>query len=295
LALPDGKVGRLALSFCDCSIVPHGSPEANDARTPRSGNHVQATYGSVIDLSSRSALLLIAPFVGSFLGVLIRRLPERRPIGFVRSQCEHCGGVLTARDLVPLASYLWLRGRCRQCGQPIGAFHPMVELAAAGVALWAILAEPDLHRTWVDCLLGWTLLVLGWIDWRWMRLPDVLTLPLLVAGLLLTLAWQPDLIGVHAAGAAIGYLGLRGIAWAYRLLRGVEGMGAGDAKLLGAAGAWLGVAPLPVVVLVAALLGLATAGLLALSGRKLQATTAMPFGPCLAMAFWLVWLYGQGR
>jgi leader peptidase (prepilin peptidase)/N-methyltransferase len=155
-----------------------------------------------------------------------------------------------------------------------------------------MLAETDPARIWADCILGWTLLALGWIDWRWMQLPDALTLPLLLGGLLATLLLQPSDIAGHSVGAVVGYLGLRCVAWCYLLLRGREGIGEGDAKLLGAAGAWLGLTPLPLVVLVAALLGLVTAGLFALAGRKLQATTALPFGPCLALALWLVWLHG---
>ena len=253
---------------------------------------MQPPIWPITDLSYRLTMLAAAPFVGSFLGVLVRRLPRRRAVGLARSACESCGATLAAHELVPLASYVWQRGKCRHCGEAIGSFHLAIELAAIGVALWAILAEPDPDRLWADCLLGWTLLALGWIDWCWMLLPDALTLPLLVAGLLLTLLWQPEAITLHAAGAAIGYLGLRGVAWCYRVARGREGIGAGDAKLLGAAGAWLGVAPLPAIVLLAGLLGLAAVALLAVSDRRLQATTALPFGPYLAIAFWLVWLHG---
>jgi leader peptidase (prepilin peptidase)/N-methyltransferase len=237
--------------------------------------------------------LLVAPFVGSLLGVLIRRLPEGRPLALARSHCETCGGTLTVPELLPLASYLWQRGRCRRCGAAIDSFHPMVEIAALAVAVWAVLADPDPARLWADCGLGWTLLTLSWIDMGWMRLPDVLTLPLLLAGLLVTLATQPEAITGHAAGAAAGYLGLRAVAWCYQSLRGREGIGAGDAKLLGASGAWLGLAWLPTVVLLAALLGLAAAGWLAVKGRTLRADTALPFGPCLALAFWLLWLHGD--
>lgn len=255
---------------------------------------MQTQTGSVTELAYWLPILAAAPFVGSFLGVLVRRLPEGRAVCLARSACEYCGVTLQAREMVPLASYLLQRGKCRHCGMAIDPFHVAIEFAALGVPLWAILAEPNADRLWLDCLLGWTLLTLGWIDWRWMRLPDALTLPLLLAGLL-SAAWlQPESIGSHATGAAVGYLALRGVAWCYHALRGREGIGAGDAKLLAAAGAWLGLAPLPMVVLLAALLGLATAGVMALSGRKLHATTALPFGPCLAASTWLVWLYGAG-
>jgi leader peptidase (prepilin peptidase)/N-methyltransferase len=111
------------------------------------------------------ALLLAAPIVGSFLGVLIRRLPEKRPIVWARSACEGCGAVLTVRDLVPLASWARSRGRCRHCGRALGWFYPAVELAAAAVALIA-LAVDDAETAWLDCVLGWCLLALAWIDLR---------------------------------------------------------------------------------------------------------------------------------
>jgi leader peptidase (prepilin peptidase)/N-methyltransferase len=237
--------------------------------------------------------LAVAPFVGSFLGVLVERLPEGRAVILARSRCDACGTALRAAELVPLASFLWQRGRCRTCGAPIDTFHPTVEVAAVGVALWAMLAEADPVRVWADCLLGWVLLTLSWIDWRWMRLPDSLTLPLLVAGLLFTLAAQPAMLADHAAAALAGYLGLRCVAWCYRLARGREGIGGGDAKLLGAAGAWLGLAWLPLVVGFGALLGLATAATLALAGQRMRASTALPFGPPLAAALWVLWLHGN--
>ena len=237
-------------------------------------------------------IIAAAPFVGSFLGVLIRRLPEGRPIAFARSRCEACGAVLSVSQLVPLASYILQRGRCRRCGSPISPFHLMIEGAAVLVAIWAVLGEADPALQWLDCALGWTLLTLGWIDFRYMWLPDVLTLPLLLAGLAFTLTVSPADATAHAAGAMVGYLSLRGIAWSYRMIRGREGIGGGDAKLLGAAGAWLGLADLPYVLLIAALLGFAMAACLAVQGRRLHAGMALPFGPCLALAFWLIWMHG---
>jgi leader peptidase (prepilin peptidase)/N-methyltransferase len=238
--------------------------------------------------------LLLAPIVGSFLGVLVRRIPVGRPVVLARSACETCGHVLAARDLVPLGSYAWRRGRCRYCGAPIGGFHPAIELAALAVAASAVAVDADPARVWADCGLGWSLLALGWIDWRHMLLPDALTLPLLLAGLLATVWLDPDQAYAHAAGAALGYLSLRLLGSAYRRLRGREGIGAGDAKLLGAAGAWVGWEALPAVILLSAALGLTAALGLHLRGAKIERTTKLPYGPCLALALWIVRLYCDG-
>ena len=233
--------------------------------------------------------LLAAPFAGSFLGVLIRRLPLGRPWMMVRSACDGCGALLQARDLVPLASYAALRGRCRQCGQAIGRFHPAVELASVAIAAWAAWADPD--RVWQNCMLGWGLLALAWIDLEHMRLPDALTLPLIPAGL--AAAWwvDPALAGDHALAAASGYLLFRAVAWTYRRVRGREGLGQGDAKLLAAAGAWVGIEALPHVLLGAGLLGL---GFAALRWRQAAHGAPVPLGPALALALWIVRLHGGG-
>ena len=236
--------------------------------------------------------LLAAPFVGSFLGVLIIRLPARAPVVFARSACPRCGNRLAAIDMVPLLSFLLLRGRCRQCQAPIGLFYPVIELAATAVALWATLADPQPERIWVDCALGWTLLALAWIDCTDFLLPDVLTLPLLVAGLGLTCAWQPDALADHSVASVLAYLSFQGLGYAYRRLRGRDGLGGGDAKLTAAAAAWCGLSALPLVVLGSALLGLLAALGLALAGRTVTSTTRIPFGPCIALAFWLIWLHG---
>ncbi len=236
-------------------------------------------------------LLIAAPVIGSFLGVLIRRLPEGRPIGWSRSECEACGAVLTPRDLVPLLSWAAARGRCRRCGAWLGWFYPGIELAALVVVAIA-LAVDDPWRVPLDCLLGWWLLTLGWIDLRCWLLPDVLTLPLIAVGLLAGILFDADAVLDRAAGAALGYLALYAVAAAYRALRGREGMGMGDAKLLSAAGAWLGATALPQVVLLAAVAALAAAAALRLGGVRLHAQSALPFGPFLALAIWLVWLAG---
>lgn len=198
--------------------------------------------------------LLAAPLAGWLLTLLIPRLAERTRLAGTRDRLA-------------------------------------VAASACGPPLMAALALDSATAVWVASLLGWVLLALGWIDALCFRLPDVLTLPLLLAGLALTGLDAPDDLPWHALGAAGGYLALRGIAIGYRLLRGREGLGAGDAKLLAAAGAWLGPAALPWLVLIAAVVALAWAGVAALAGRSVQATTVLPFGPFLAAAFWLLWLY----
>ena len=236
-------------------------------------------------------LLLIAPFIGSFLGLIIRRLPDGLPIAFARSVCEECGVRLKPRDLVPVLSWLWQKGRCRYCGHPLGWFYPGVEFAAVAVALSAVLLDGG-EGAWLDCLLGWWLLTLGWIDVRRWLLPDVLTLPLVLAGLAAAAAFDPAGLTQRALGAALGYTSLAAVAALYRKLRGREGLGRGDTKLLAASGAWVGAAALPQVVLVAALAALLAAAGLRLTGVRLGARSAMPFGPFLALATWVVWLAG---
>jgi len=235
-------------------------------------------------------LLLASPFIGSFLGVVIRRLPEGRPIFRGRSRCEHCGTALAARDLVPLLSWALIGGRCRHCRHGLGLFHPAVELAALAVAGMAVAVDPP-GRALLGCVLGWTLLALGWIDLRRWLLPDVLTLPLLALGLAAATA-DPWALADRAAAALLGYGAFRAIAWTYERWRGREGLGQGDAKLVGAAGAWLGLAALPQVIFLAAALALAAAGILALMGRRIGRQSALPFGPFLALATWAIWLAG---
>ena len=236
--------------------------------------------------------ILAAPFIGSFLGVLIQRLPAGTPVAFARSRCSHCGTALTPRDMLPLISFAALRGRCRHCAKPIGPFHPAIELAAAAIAIWAVTAEPDPARLWPDCALGWTLLTLAWIDIETFLLPDALTLPLLLAGLTLTLATDPQALTNHCLAAALGYLSFQSLGHLYRRIRGRDGLGGGDAKLIAASGAWCGLTLLPLIVLGSAVIGLLAALGLALAGKAVTSTTRIPFGPCLALATWLVWLHG---
>lgn len=240
--------------------------------------------------------VLLAPTIGSFLGVLIQRLPQGRSVAFGRSACETCHRILSAPDLVPVLSFLWLRGRCRGCGSHISKSHLAIELVALLVAVWAAAAVQYPALIWADCMLGWTLLALCWIDIRHFLLPDVLTLPLLLAGLAISFWITPSEIYNAAAGAAIGYLSLASVEIAYRALRHREGLGRGDAKLMAAAGAWVGWQHLPQVIVGAAIAGIFTA-LISYARRKDRTDrlgdTVIPFGPCIAIALWLVRLYGS--
>lgn len=246
------------------------------------------------------APVLVAPIAGSFLGVLVMRLPAGRPVAMARSACDSCGAVLAARDLLPVLSYVVLRGRCRRCRAPIGSAHLGVELAAVLVALLVVVIgatalpadlSPAWLQTWVwsGCVLGWGLLALGLIDWRCFRLPDVLTLPLLLLGLVSGAMLDPGDLGDRVGACVAGWLAFVCIGWTYRRLRGREGLGAGDAKLLGAGGAWLGLAGLPLLVLLGAL---ATIGIaLIRDGGRLRAEVPVPFGPGLCAAIWGIWLW----
>jgi leader peptidase (prepilin peptidase)/N-methyltransferase len=238
------------------------------------------------------SLVIAGPFVGSFLGVLVRRLADGRAFLWTRSRCESCARVLRPRDLVPLLGWVAARGRCRYCGNAIGWFDPAIELAATLVAFGAVTVDGG-TETWIDCLLGWWLLALGWIDLRSYLLPDALTLPLVVAGLAGAVWLDPASLPAAALGAALGYLGLRTVAWAYHLVRGREGIGQGDAKLLAASGAWLGAAALPQVILFSASAALVAALGLRLAGARIGARSALPFGPFLASATWLLWLFAR--
>jgi leader peptidase (prepilin peptidase) / N-methyltransferase len=231
-----------------------------------------------------------APFAGSLMSVLIRRLPRDQPELWGRSACEHCGHALSPAELVPLLSYAVLRGRCRACRARIAPAHVAVELAALVVALLALAAGLRGPELWECCALGWTLLTLAWLDWDNFWLPDVLSLPLLVAGLA-DAWWQaPWALTDRALGAVAGYAAFRALSFAYLRLRGREGLGEGDAKLLAAGGAWLGWQALPDVVLLAALVGIAGVVVARLRGKALASGSALPFGTMLSAAIWAIWL-----
>lgn len=143
----------------------------------------------------------------------------------------------------------------------------------------------------VTVLLGVVLAILSVCDLREGRLPNQLTLPLLAGGLLHTMTARPDVVVWHIAGAAAGYLCLYGLDQIYLQLRGRHGVGGGDAKLLAAAGAWLGILDIPNVLLLAALLGLITVAFQWSIGKAITRTSVITFGPFLSLAFWTIWVF----
>lgn len=235
--------------------------------------------------------LLLGLAVGSAVAGFVSR-PEGTRASWLhgRSACPACGVALGIRDLVPILSWLALRGRCRRCGAPIAVFYPLVEATAFLIAAVSF-GVLEGAAAWLAAGIGWWLLMAASIDLRELRLPDLLTLPLAGAGLLLALAGSPALVtpGEALLGAVSGFTALAGLAWAYERLRGRAGLGLGDAKLLAAAGAWLGPFELPMVVLLAALVGLAHA--LAVGAHR-RPDRPVPFGPALTLAFWLRLLQG---
>jgi leader peptidase (prepilin peptidase)/N-methyltransferase len=247
--------------------------------------------GTAVELINGWILPVLAgPVIGSFIGVLVRRLPSGRDVIYARSACESCGRVLSPAELIPILSYFRQRGRCAGCAGPIPAEHLQIELAALAVAaLSAFLVLPG-PMLWLTCALGWWLLALAWIDARSFRLPDLLTLPLLAAGLAEAFWLEPEARLSRTLAAALAYSTLWLLAFFYHHLRGREGLGLGDAKLLAAGGAWVGVSGLPFVMFLGAILALLYALSMWLRGMPLTRTTRLPFGPFLAASIWLAWL-----
>lgn len=237
------------------------------------------------------AFLLAAPFVGSFLGTLVTRLPAGEPVLFARSRCDACQHVITPGHLIPVASWIVLSRRCAYCAAPLSAFYPGIEMTALLVALWAAATTTGFVFA-ASCILGWTLLALAAVDWRTQLLPDGLTLFLLAAGFLATAFIDPGALIDRAIAAAAGFASLAGLMAVYRLVRKREGMGLGDAKLFAALGTWVSLAGLPSVLFLACMLGLLYMLTKSLSGARLNATDRLPFGSFLAVSTWLIWLYG---
>lgn len=234
-------------------------------------------------------LVLVSPAIGSFLGVLIDRLPRGQGVIAPRSACRSCGQRLGPRDLVPVLSYLASAGRCRSCGAAIPPWHLYVEIAATGAALLAVLAGGGAAQMGLAAVFLWLLLALAVCDLLWFRLPDPLTAALLAAAL--ALAWLGGTLVAALWGALAGAASFEAIRRGYRALRGRDGLGLGDVKLMAGLGAFAGLHDLPLLVLVAAAAALAAAAAGALVARRaLAAHRALPFGAALCGAAAALWL-----
>ncbi|NNE84898.1 MAG: prepilin peptidase [Alphaproteobacteria bacterium] len=236
--------------------------------------------------------VLAAPFIGSFIGLVAHRLPHAEPIVFDRSVCTSCHKTLSARDLVPLISWLATRGRCRHCDAPVSARYPLTELAALIVAIWAVSVLSGIWSILIGCLLGWALLTLTLVDLREKMLPDAITLPLIAIGLAAALILEPLDPLAHLIGAILGLTLFLAVGATFRRIKGYDGLGGGDAKLFAAAGAWVGWAGLPSVLLIASVTALAVVLVIMVVGRRNISQEEIAFGPYLCFGFWIVWLYG---
>lgn len=258
---------------------------------------------------------LLGTLIGSFLNVVILRLPPRimfewrcqchelleisaeeepAPPGLVlsRSQCPGCGHKITALENIPLLSYVFLKGRCSGCKQKISLRYPAVE-ALTGLAFVLVLWKFGLTEQALYALVFTGFLVaMSGIDIDHQLLPDNLTLPLMWGGLLLSLnATFTDTFS-SLIGAAAGYLVLWLIYHLFKIATGKEGMGYGDFKLLAAIGAWLGWQVLPQVILISSLVG-SVAGITMLLINRNRKGKPIPFGPFLATAGWIALIWGD--
>jgi len=258
--------------------------------------------------------LILGLLVGSFLNVVIYRLPvmmerewqtqcdelngkevaESEPftLSQPRSRCPKCDHAITALENIPLISYLFLAGKCKQCKTGISIRYPLIEaltgLLSAVVAWqfgfdWACLGA---------LLLTWALIALTFIDVDHQLLPDSITLPLLWLGIFFNLFSNYTDLHSSVVGAIAGYLSLWLVFHAFKLVTGKEGMGYGDFKLLAALGAWLGWALLPSIILLSSLVG-AFVGISLIVLRQHQRDIPIPFGPYLAAAGWIALVWGN--
>ncbi|TXH74786.1 MAG: prepilin peptidase [Lysobacteraceae bacterium] len=253
--------------------------------------------------------------VGSFLNVVILRLPRRLewewkrdsrevlgqaelydppPPGSVveRSHCPHCGHQLSWYENIPVFSWLALRGRCRSCKTPISIQYPLVELLTMLLVTACVWRFGFGWQGFGASVLTCFLIAMSGIDLRTQLLPDQLTLPLLWLGLIASV----DNLFIPAkaaiAGAVLGYLSLWLVWWVFKQLTGKEGMGHGDFKLLAALGAWAGYQSLLPIVLLSSLVG-AVIGSIWLAYKGRDRATPIPFGPFLAIAGWIAFLWGD--
>lgn len=242
-------------------------------------------------------IALLGLLIGSFLNVVVHRVPRHESILYPASHCPQCGHGLRPWENIPVLSWIWLRGRCHDCGSPIVWRYPALELLTAVLSV-VVVWRLGFSGTLLPALaLTWILLALTMIDLETHLLPDRITKPGILFGLLLNgsaLFWPGVALTSPAdalLGVFLGYGSLWVLAVAYYRMSGRDGMGGGDLKLLGMVGAWLGWQAVFLTLFIAALGGgmVAVTYLLRGKGRDY----AMPFGPYLALGAWLMLLWPQ--
>jgi len=257
---------------------------------------------------------IIGLMVGSFLNVVIYRLPimlqrgwrvecleylqlpaettESFNLSLPLSRCPHCQTPIKPYQNIPVISYLWLKGRCASCQQPISLRYPLVEALTAVVSMTVAWHFGYTPQTAFALALTWVLIALTFIDLDHQLLPDNLTLPVLWLGLLLNLFSLYTDIQASVIGAIAGYMVLWLVYQLFKLVTGKEGMGYGDFKLLALFGAWLGWHSLPLIILLSSLVG-AIIGISLVIFVKRDRHIPIPFGPYLAIAGWIALLWGN--
>ena len=262
-----------------------------------------------------ATVIILGVLVGSFLNVVIYRLPvmmerswkaecaecfpeakietdeERFNLVVPRSRCPQCNHLIGSSENIPLLSWLVQKGCCKHCGCKISKRYPSIELLTGLMSLVVAMVVPFGWPLLFALIFTWVLISLTFIDFDTMLLPDQLTLPLLWLGLIINISGT--FIGLTDAvlGAAFGYLSLWSIYWGFKLITGKEGMGYGDFKLLAALGAWFGWQALPLIILLSSFAG-AIIGIAVIAASKDKQSRPMPFGPYLAIAGWLYLVYG---
>ena len=252
--------------------------------------------------------------IGSFLNVLIYRLPvmmqrdwkeqccelleidnddkhSRFDLIQPRSRCQNCGHQITALENIPVISYLFLRGKCRQCKSSISLRYPIIELAAALSAIVVACQFGVTIQTLFGLILSWSLIVLTMIDIDHQLLPDDITLPMLWLGIVINYFAVFTQLQHSVMGAIFGYGSLWTVYILFRLVTGKEGMGRGDFKLLAVFGAWFGWQVLPLIIVLSSVVG-TVIGLSMIFFQSHDRSVPIPFGPYLAIAGWIAMLWG---
>jgi len=271
-------------------------------------------FAPAADLAISLIAALFGLLIGSFLNVVIHRLPkmmqresdnycaveagkpeihiERYNLMVPRSACPHCHHQITALENIPVVSYLVLRGKCSHCKAPISPRYPAIELLTGALSALVVWKLGTGWQGLGGLFFLYFLVALSFIDADTQLLPDDLTYPLIWAGLLININGTYVSLHDSVVGAAAGYLALWTIYWVYKLVRGREGMGYGDFKLLAALGAWMGWATLPAIVLMASLVG-AVVGIALMVANRRGFDYQIPFGPYLAAAGLITFLYRE--